>query len=144
MRFEIKIGEVELISGNDNLIRKVVVMSDSIDTNLRERSAGVLCRVEIVFAIKNETKEWAQKLLEWSFKTQDDLYKKVSIVVKASDGENAVDQIRTISIPKMFCEDCYESYEFGAQSSTSSQAEGLFTIKMIQRGGHFEDIENGN
>lgn len=145
MDFEISIGGTQLTSGKDNFIRKVVVMSDSIDTNLRERSAGVLCRVEIAFTIRNETKEWVKELLGWSFKTRDSLYRDVSIKVSSSDGDAGnVEQIRTITIPKMFCEDCYESYDLGSQANDDSKAEDLFIIKMIQRGGNFENIENGN
>lgn len=135
MDYTIKIGGTEIVSKNDVDIRKVSIMSDSIDTQLQDRTTGVICRVEVSFVINNATKKWCHELLSWSFKKRSDLYRDVSILVEDTDETGNYITIRNIEIPKMFCEDCIEDYDH----DRGDKRAGLFTIKMIQVGG--DDME---
>ena len=134
MDYEIKIGDTKIFSSDEVKIKRVLVMSDSIDTDLQDRSTKVFCRVEVSFVINHATRKLCDDLLSWSFENRSNIYRDVSICICAGDYSGSYNTIRNIEIPRMFCEDCFEDY------SDDRKDTGLFTIKMIQRGGNLYNI----
>jgi len=125
-------------AGENASIRKIILMSDTKDPHVSQRSNSVLFRVEIDVLINKDTKEVCKKLMKWALQDRgNDLYRKVDITIK-DDNEEV---LRYFSIPDMFCEDYKEVY---LEDNDKQQDKCVFNLKLIQKGGNFSEIENEN
>lgn len=130
--YELKItqtGGSEIYIDNNN-IKSVEFLVDTIDENVKDRSENIINKITVIGSISEEIKAATKDLLLWSLATKsEEIYRSVEITIRI----NETTRVRKYNMDKVFCVDYREKFINGASDST-------FELKFSQRKDNSEGI----
>lgn len=119
--------------GVPDVVKRINIMSDTVEANIKDRSTNILSRITIEGAIKGnpEVKTAYKQLMKWSLTSGDNtVHRTVKIEIKDNNGN----VIRYVEVPMVFCEDYFENY-------AEVENDCHYELKLIQKAGYLDKIE---